>query len=286
MGDIIHKETKTITDNDQQQINISKNIHIRAVLPCPQQHYFYNGTGKIDKNKLKEFLGDQFDKVVAWYKFQKTSNLKLSLRDKIIHKQLIELFGFPPELFTCCFLISEVSDNGSTHLFSQAFMRFHNNRYDHLPIHIPNLSEPNNLYKTPEPASGTFNKLIDNLKIDKTSTHGSVVIIKIQDALQKHINKVIKELGTLEQNLFELEKEVKLLELRKEKKKNNAEKNQLAAPLSNNPFQEDILKKKKSENELISFSPEASPDRNVIKRNNSKVVGRGRTTKETKGSHT
>lgn len=284
MGDILHKETKTITDNDQQQINVSKNIQIKAVLPCPQQHYFYNGTGKIDKNKVKDFLGDQIDKVVGWYKFQKISNLKFSLRDKIVHQQLIELFGFHPDLFTCCFLISEISDNGSTHLFSQVFMRFHNYKYDHLPIYIPNLSESNNIYKTPELASDTFNKLVDELNNDKKTTHGFVVIIKLQDALQKHIDKVINDLGSLEQNLFELEKEVKLLELKKLKKKNDEEKIQLGVPFSNIPFQEDMPLKIKSENEFNSLSSEVSPGKNLTKKNNTKVLGKGRITREGRDS--
>lgn len=288
----MHNETKTITDNEQEQINLSKTIKINSVLPCPQPHFFYNGTGKVDRNKIKEFLGEHFDKVVAWYKFQKTSGLKFSLRDKIIHKQLMDFFGITSDIFTCCFLIKEVSDNGATHLFSQAFMRFHSNKYDHLPIHIPNLSESNNTYKTPEQASSTFNKILNDLQIDKKTTQGFVVITKIQKALQKHIDLVIKELSTLEQYMCELEENVKILEMKKLKKKKEEEKDQLST-IFNDDSENDINLRKaeiseiSSDKSLSEISPdkslsEISPDKTLSKTVIQKVSGRGKPLKDRK----
>ncbi|KAJ8985694.1 hypothetical protein NQ317_014343 [Molorchus minor] len=221
LGKIIRKETKTITDNDQQQVNVSITVKINSVMPLPQTHYFYNGVGKVDEHKLREFLGNQFDTVVAWYKYQKISSFKFTLRNKTIHRQLTELFKISPELFTCCLLINEISDNGSTHLYSQAFMRYHNGVYDKLSIHIPNLSEPNNTYKESEPASDTFNKILKDLKIDKNNAQGLVVISKIQSAVQKHVDTVIKDLSEAEKYLHELEEEVKQLEMMKKLKQLN-----------------------------------------------------------------
>lgn len=190
-------------------------------MPCPQPHYFYNGLGKIDRDKIREFLGNQFTKVVAWYKYQRISSFKFTLRDKILHKQLQDFFDISPELFTCCLLINEVSDNGSTHLYSQAFMRCNNTVYDKLPVHIPNLSEPNNTYKSSEPSSTTFNKIINDLKIDRKSTQGLVVINKIQNALQKHIDTVIGNLSEAEKYLHSLEEEIRQLEIMQKLKKLN-----------------------------------------------------------------
>lgn len=277
LGDILHKETKTITDNDQQQINISKTIKINSLMPCPHPHFFYNGTGKVDKNKVKDFLKDQFDRVVAWYKFQKTSNLKFSLRDKIIHKQLIEVFGKTSDLFPCCLLINEISDNGATHLFSQAFIRYHNNRYDRIPMHIPNLSEPNNTYRLPEPSSQTFDKILRNLKIDEKKTQGLIVINKIHNALQKHIDTIIKNLSQAEEYLHELEEEVKTLEKRKLKKKKEEEKDKREALVANTKL-EDNREKRKSVDINSSLSPEISPD--IPKKTTQKPRGRGKPTIE------
>lgn len=275
LGEVLHKETKTITDNDQQQINISKTIIIKSVLPCPQKHFFYNGTGKIDRNRIKGLLGDQFNKVVAWYKFQKTSSLRFSLRDKIIHKQLIDLFSISPDLFTCCFLINEVSDNGSTHLFSQAFIRFQNNKYDNVPIYIPNLSESNNTYKTPELASFTFNTLLSDLKMDQKTTQGSLFIKEIQNALQNHIDHVIKDLSIEEQHMFELEEEVKQLELKKIKKKNEEEKDDICLTIDNPLLKDHLLLEKRTDRDLNnSVSIEISHDRSQHKKFNQKVIGR------------
>lgn len=271
----MHKETKTITDNEQEQINLSKTIKINSVIPCPQPHFFYNGTGKVDKNKIKDFLGEHFDEVVAWYKFQKICSLKFSLRDKIIHKQLTELFGLTSDIFTCCFLINEVSDNGATHLFSQAFMRFHSNNC--LPIHIPNLSDSNNTYKTPEPVSSTFNKLLSELKIDRQTTQGFVVITKIQKALQKHIDQVVKELSNLEQYMCELEEDVKVLERKKLKKKNEEEKHDFSITSNNVSSQNDILLRKSEISEI-------SPDKSISRTVNQKVMGRGKTSKDRRDS--
>lgn len=215
LGEIVHKETKTITDNDQQQINISRTIKINSVIPCPQSHYFYNGTGKVNQEKIKTFLGNQFNKVVAWYRYQRIPSAKFTFRDKIIHRQLSDLFGITPELFSCCILTNEVSENASTHLFSQVFIRCHSLGCDKLQISIPNLSEPNNMYKSSEPSSDTFNKILGDLKIDKKNTQGLVVINKIQNALQKHVETLVKDLSESEKYLHELEEEVKLLEILK-----------------------------------------------------------------------
>ncbi|CAH1963926.1 unnamed protein product [Acanthoscelides obtectus] len=213
LGEVVHRETRTITDNDQQQINITNNIKLHSVVPCPHPHYFYNKTGKINKNQIREFLGDQFDKVIGWYKFQRLSNYRLTLRDKVIHQQLLNFFGAQPELFLCCMLINEVSDNKSTHSFSQIFLRYNRSTYEQTPIRIPNLSEPKTSYKDPEPTSEIFNKILQGLKIDRKTTQGLVVINKIQNAVHKHIDNIVGELAEAEQELFELEEEVNRLKV-------------------------------------------------------------------------
>ncbi|KAJ8928396.1 hypothetical protein NQ314_019061 [Rhamnusium bicolor] len=284
LGEIVHKETKTITDNDQQQVNISRTIKINSIMPCPQPHYFYNEIGKIDSDKIKKFLGNQFNKVVAWYKYQRISSFKFTLRDKILHKQLRDLFEISPELFTCCLLINEASDNGSTHLYSQAFMRCNNNIYDKLPIHIPNLSEPNNTYKSSETASETFNKILNDLKIDKKNAQGLVVINKIQNALQKHIDSVVENLSEAEKYMHELEEEVQQLEtMHKLEKLNEQDVKEPETRPNENITQSDSSpevprKTNRTRDAIDSSSQESSPEvqRKSGRGRGSRVKGRKR----------
>ncbi|XP_023014637.2 BRISC complex subunit FAM175B [Leptinotarsa decemlineata] len=224
LGEIVHKETTTITDNDQRQLNISKTVKINSIMPCPHSHYFYNGAGKINGEKIIEFLGSQFKRVVAWYKYRGIVNTKFTLRDKIIHKQLIDFFSIPSETFSCCLLSNDVTSNAATHSYTQFFLRYNNGGFDKLPILIPNLSDSNTGYKNSEPASETFNKILRGLKIDKKTTQGLIAITKIQNALQKHIDVVVENLSESERYLFELEKEVKeLLILKKLHERNNSD---------------------------------------------------------------
>nr|CAI5850420.1 unnamed protein product [Callosobruchus analis] len=225
LGEVVHKETKTITDNDQQQVNVTDNIKLNSVLPCPQSHYFYNRAGKINKNQIQEFLGNHFNKVIGWYKFQRVSNFRLTLRDKVIHKQLIQFFEAQPELFLYGMLISEVSDNKSTHTFSQSFFRYNRSTYEQTVIRIPNLSEPKTSYKHPEPTSETFSKILQDLKIDRKTTQDLVVINKIQNAVHKHIDSIVEELAEAEKEMFELEEEVKCLQIERRLKRLNSQDN-------------------------------------------------------------
>ncbi|XP_056643971.1 BRISC complex subunit FAM175B-like [Diorhabda sublineata] len=278
LGEIIRKETKIITDNDQHQINVSKTIKINSVMPCPQNHYFYNATGKINKDKIKDFLGNQFSEVVAWYKYQKIPDSKLSFRDKIIHRQLLELFDTSPELFSCCLLTHEVSWNGATQSFSQSFVRCNGIGCDKLPVSIPNLSEQNNMYKSSEPASTTFNKILSDLKIDNKNTQGLVIINKIQNALQKHIETLVKDLSESEKYLYELEKEVRQLEMYKKEKEKITEylfgdsinTNQRTTPVSNNNQQENKT------NPIDTTSDENSPEIVRTPINKKTIRGRGK----------
>ena len=209
LGEFVEKETKTITDNDQQQINIARTIRIKCAVPCPQFFRFYDGVGRINVEKIRTFLGDLAPKVVAWYKYKPSSSFNITFREKIIHRQLAELFNLPPEFFSCCLLISESSDNNSTHSFTQTFMRYCNLKYEQLPLHIINLSDESKTYKTPEQTSETFRDIVSALKLNYKKSQGINVITKIQNALQKHTEQVVDELAEVEARLFQLENEVR-----------------------------------------------------------------------------
>jgi hypothetical protein len=226
IGHLVEKETKTITDNDQQQIHLQRIIRINCAVPCPQPFYFYDAIGRVDTEKVKTFLGDLAPKVIAWYKYKPASSFNFTFRERIIHKQLSTLFNVPPEFFTCCLMIGESSDNNSTHTHTQTFVRYLSHSYEQLPMHIVNLSDTHNAYKSPEQPSDTFLDIVRGLNINFKKAGGTNVVTKIQNALQKHIESTVENLAEAEKKLFQLESEVRNI--------NNMVKNKDHTSASNN----------------------------------------------------
>lgn len=146
--------------------------------------------------------------MIGWYRLRYMTNNKLTLRDKIIHKQLMRFFTPPAELFTCGLLLVDHS-NLSTHVFKQVFLQYSNLSFKPVNINILNLSNPTFSYKVPEKSTKLFNRILNSLKDDGNSLQTAE---DIQLAVQLHINKVIKELTQQEINMFNLEQEVRSLQ--------------------------------------------------------------------------
>ncbi|XP_044258234.1 BRISC complex subunit FAM175B-like [Tribolium madens] len=218
LGEIIEKETKTITDNDLRQVHISREIRFNGSIPWPDPCYFHNQAGKVNAEKIKNFLGDLTPRVLAWYKYKHASGFDFTFRDRILHKQFITLFNVPPEFFTCCLLIKDSSENKSTHSWRQTFVRYCNYDLGHLRFRIENLSDPNNTYKSPRPLSHIVVKIINEVKSKGEDTQGNSMISRIQNAVQKHTSSLIDHLAEAEKRVFELEKEYKRLKAEKNRK--------------------------------------------------------------------
>lgn len=210
MGKIYENETKSITDNDQEMIKLERVIKINGAVPCPHTCYAYDAMGKINMDRLQSLLGDKITEVVAWYKFSQTSGFNLTMRDKIVHKQLAAISQTPLDLFTTCLLTRSASDNHSTHLFSQTFVRYSNSMYQPLPMHIVNLGDPNSSYRKPQPVSRAFKQLIDAAKINLKNHQSLKIVGELHNALQNEIESVLGSLDVV-QELFKLEQEVKVL---------------------------------------------------------------------------
>lgn len=211
MGEITEKETKSITDNDQESVKLEKTIKINCAIPCPYTGYFYDSVGRINTERIQSLVGDEMSAVVAWYKFRQSPGFKLTVREKVIHNELTNIFQTPADLFTTCLLTREVSDNGSTHSFSQTFVRYCSLMYQLLPMHIVNLSDPNNSYKKPEPMSDSFKELLDKENIDLKNTQGVKVMTEIHNALQKETVSLSQEARRTYEEMFQLEEEIRLL---------------------------------------------------------------------------
>lgn len=190
-------------------IKLDRLIKVKSAVPCPHTCYFYDATGKVDVDQLQSLLGEKSAEVIAWYKFRRSPGFKLTLREKIIHKQLADIFQTTQDLFTTCLLTTEVSDNHSTHLYSQTFVQYTNTLYQPLPMHIVNLSDPNNSYRKPEAVSKAFKNLIDSVKVDQ-GAQGLKIVGELHNVLQKEIESVLADFSEAE-GVFELEEEVKRL---------------------------------------------------------------------------
>ncbi|KRT79137.1 hypothetical protein AMK59_8182, partial [Oryctes borbonicus] len=226
LGEIIEKKTNTITDNEEQITKIDRTIKINSPVSCPKLGYFYDAAGRIDEKKINSFLGGvkaHQMKVIAWYKFKHTNAFKMTIREKIVHKQLSQLFEpMQPELFTCCLLTTNSSLSGSTHLYSQTFLRYLEPTYQMLPMHIVNLSDSNNLYKSVDPTSESFNSLVKSLRIDRKKMQGINVITQINKELQTQTENVAAKLAEAEKIYFKLHEEILELEEKvKLKQRNN-----------------------------------------------------------------
>lgn len=208
------RETSSITDNDLRQTHISRTIHVDSIVSYPHPHRFYNGIGRIDADKVARLLdGGQQQRVVGWYKYKPMAGFKFSFREQIVHRQLAELFRIPCTFFACCLLIDETSDNASTHLYTQNFIRFHNNTFEQLALHIVNLSDSNRLLGRgggiAGPLSATFKRIVHDLNVDYETTQGLAVITRIQTAMQTHVDAIVDGLREAEEHLFALSEEVR-----------------------------------------------------------------------------
>lgn len=215
LGDVIYNETKKVTDSDHQVLNKEQIIKINSIIPCPQQFYFYDAAGKVDANKIKRLLGEQYTNLMGWYSFKQRhlTPPRLTFREKIIHKQLLELASLPKSCFSYCLLTTENSNTKATYSLNQTFIRYWLSKYEHLSLHINNLSDSSYLFKSPEPAlSNLLNKIV---KVAQHPGDGDV-IQRIQENLKSYMKSSIQELVEQDAQLFRLEQRIK--ELKENKK--------------------------------------------------------------------
>jgi len=276
LGEIVQTETTLITDNDQNHVNISRIVKINSVVPFASPTWF--GTGRVDKEELKTYLGPGFAKVVAWYKFSHSPTMELTIKERSMYDQFKNIFEVSPDLFPVCFVKSEASENFSTHSFQQSFALFENGNFVKLDMRMPNLGDPNNMYSNSEPPSELFNKIVSTIKTDLEGTTGVAAITAIENAVQKTIDNTVVELAAAELELFELEKEVALLlqnqcfeviEKESEEKMeedtvhNSEEPQQIPPPKSKNTGEPEQISPKKDDTEELDelkSSTEAAPE--------------------------
>lgn len=102
-------------------------LDIETVVTCSMPDILHDSTGRIDKEKLEDFLSYKSKQVIGWFRFRHNSCLVPTLRDKLLHKQFASHFssshGYKEDFFITCLLSSSVSNTSGTHKFRHVLLR-------------------------------------------------------------------------------------------------------------------------------------------------------------------
>ncbi|XP_049776853.1 BRISC complex subunit FAM175B-like [Schistocerca cancellata] len=216
VGEIINHVRNTISDAQISNQQMETLISVNCLVPLPSTVPFYNSIGKINKQKLKLFIGEMEGDIVGWYTFRRNAALVPHLRDKLLHKQLQTMLpNLSSELFMMGILNTVVSNSGSTHTFNHKFVRYRNRNYEALPVQVLNLGETHSEYTTVPVTAGlseSFGKLIRTVEISDKECD-VFVMCRIQKSLQEHLKKISSALKESENRASQLEMEVESLRI-------------------------------------------------------------------------
>ncbi|KAG7190266.1 hypothetical protein KM043_006384 [Ampulex compressa] len=225
LGETVQFVVKTYTDSDNQVETVKMHINIETVVTCPLPDILHDSIGKINKEKLKDFIRDKSKQVIGWFRFRRNTGLIPTMRDKILHKQFASHFsggnGSKEELFVTCLLSSSMSSTQGTHKSRHVFLRHRKGMFEPIPLRINNLGDDlskqdGSDYK-PTPATKSsdapdvFTSLVESLNLDLTRTAGLESAITIQKAAEQYLNSLIPKVCESDLEVAELEKQVREL---------------------------------------------------------------------------
>lgn len=148
------------------------------------------------------------------------------MREKIVHRQLAQMFSIPPEVFTLCLLNANWNEVRSTQACKQTFLRYTDGEFEQIKMHIVNMSDSNSTYQQPiVQEKNAFDMLVESLELDFRTINGLKAIGRIQDVVPEAMEKLVGELSKIETLMFKLETEVKNMEALVEEK--NREEDEL-----------------------------------------------------------
>lgn len=113
-------------------------IDIQSILTCPSTDYLYDSCGKLNIDKLRNFVKEKSKRIVGWFRFRKQSSLGPTFRDKIIHKQLARFYSDDDNFVACMMNVSSTTLKG-THKFRHVFFNYSLGQYQPVPLSINNL---------------------------------------------------------------------------------------------------------------------------------------------------
>ncbi|EFN69293.1 Protein FAM175B [Camponotus floridanus] len=270
LGEALEFIVKTYTDSDNQVETVKIHINVEAIVTCPLADLLHDSTNHINKEKLKDFVRDKSKQVIGWFCFRRnTTNLTLTLKDKLLHKQFASHFsgvnGCKEDFFLTCLLNASTSETSGTHKFRHVFLR-HNKRgmFEPISLKINNLGDDASRHdgsdykptpvrkstRTPD----SFTKLIESLNLDVARIDGLDSAMLIQKAAEHHLMSLIPkvcesdlEVAELEKQVHELKIKIATQQLAKRLKINGENCDRISKASKDNCFSEKIDSSKKNE---------------------------------------
>ncbi|XP_018044382.1 PREDICTED: BRISC complex subunit FAM175B-like [Atta colombica] len=226
LGEALEFIIKTYTDSDNQVETIKIHINVETIVTCPLSDLLYDSSGRINKEKLKDFVRDKSKQVIGWFHFRRnTSSLIPTMRDKILHKQFASHFSSinscREDFFLTCLLNASISETRGTHKFRHVFLRHKRGMFEPIPLRINNLGDdasrhdgsdykPTPVKKSARLPDG-FTELIESLKLDMTKKSGLDSAMMIQKAAERHLMSLIPKVCESDLEVAELERQVREL---------------------------------------------------------------------------
>ncbi|KMQ85327.1 brca1-a complex subunit abraxas-like protein [Lasius niger] len=241
LGEALEFIVKTYTDSDNQvetvKIHISEyncldalrllvnnERDVEAIVTCPLPDLLHDYTNRINTEKLKDFVRDKSKQVIGWFRFRRnTTNLTLTVNDKILHKQFASHFsggnGCKEDFFLTCLLSASTSETSGTHKFRHVFLRRNKREiFEPISLRINNLGDdasrhdgsdykPTPVKKSTRTPDG-FTKLIESLNLDVARIGGLDSAMLIQRAAEQHLTSLIPKVCESDLEVAELERQV------------------------------------------------------------------------------
>ncbi|XP_036151380.1 BRISC complex subunit FAM175B isoform X2 [Monomorium pharaonis] len=225
LGEALEFIVKTYTDSDNQVETIKIHINVETIVTCPLIDLLHDSTGRINKEKLKDFVRDKSKQVIGWFRFRRNSSLIPTMRDKILHKQFASHFSggnsCREDFFLACLLNASTSETRGTHKFRHVFLRHKRGLFEPIPLRINNLGDDASRHDgsdyKPTPvrksarASDGFIELIESLNLDMTRISGLDSAMMIQKAAERHLMSLVPKVCESDLEVAELERQVREL---------------------------------------------------------------------------
>ncbi|XP_014486624.1 PREDICTED: BRCA1-A complex subunit Abraxas-like isoform X2 [Dinoponera quadriceps] len=226
LGEALEFVIRSYTDSDNQVETIKLHINVETIVTCPLLDILHNSTGRINKERLKDFVSDKSKHVIGWFRFRRSSSdLVPSLKDKLLHKQFASHFSdensCKEEFFLTCLLNTCTSDRQGTHKFRHVFLRRKRGIFEPISLRINNLGDDASRHDgsdyKPTPARKSartpdgFIKLIESLNLDLTRTGGLDSAMAIQREAERHLVSLIPKVCESDLEVAMLEQEVREL---------------------------------------------------------------------------
>ncbi|KAL6252005.1 hypothetical protein P5V15_014985 [Pogonomyrmex californicus] len=226
LGEALEFIVKTYTDSDNQVETVKIHINVEAIVSCSLIDLLHDSTGRINKEKLQDFVCDKSKQVIGWFRFRRNTNCLIpTMRDKILHKQFASYFSngnnCKEDFFLTCLLNASTSETHGTHKFRHVFLRHKRGMFEPIPLRINNLGDdafrhdgsdykPTPVRKSVDIPDG-FTELIESLKLDVTRINGLDSAMIIQKAAEQHLTSLIPKICESDMEVAELERQVREL---------------------------------------------------------------------------